>query len=136
MPHLWFLTLIPVSGFPRPIVFQVRHVVHLSFQKETHAVNKLLICDSGWLQEPLDAADVDSSACDETGSVASGDDVNASASSSFLTPRSGPISDQHGTSLLRDDSASSDVDDTVDQHKQGLQIWLKSLFALFQDRQQ
>jgi len=77
---------------------------------------------AGWFQEPLDISpvDLDSSAC-ETGSVASGDDVNGSVSSSFLTPLRN-INDHLGDSLLRDDSASSDVEDAVEENKQGANI--------------
>ena len=65
----------------------------------------------------MSAVDVDSSAC-ETASVASGDDVNGSISSSVLPPL-GMINDQLGDSLLRDDSASSDVEDANKQIKEG-----------------
>jgi len=61
--------------------------------------------------------DLDSSACD-TESIASGDGVNGSFSSSLLSPL-GNIDDHLGDSLLRDDSASSDIEDANEEEKDG-----------------
>jgi len=83
----------------------------------------LCSCGYGCLQERLNAlaADMDSSACDDTGSVASGDDVRGSTSSSFLTPLCGMVKNQLRDHLLRTDSASSDIEDAVEsQPKQVL----------------
>jgi len=74
----------------------------------------------------MSAMDLDSSAA-ETGSLASGDDVNGSVSSSFLTPL-GKINDHLGDSLFRDDSASSVVEDAIEEHKQG---WNDSHYFIF-----
>jgi len=56
--------------------------------------------------------DVNSSTC-ETASVAS-DDINGSVVDGL-----GNINDQLGDSLLREDSASSDVEDTNGDNEQG-----------------
>jgi len=68
---------------------------------------------AGWFQETLDvsAADLDTSA-GETGSVASGDDVSESVSSSVLAPL-GRIADH------LEDSDSSDVDQKNKENKEG-----------------
>ena len=62
-------------------------------------------------------ADADSSIWD-TGSVASGDDVNGSVSNSFLSPLS-DMNDQLTAGLLHQDSDSSDIEDTNDENKEG-----------------
>ena len=61
--------------------------------------------------------DPDSSTCD-TASVAGGDDVNESVSSSVLSPL-GDVDDHLANSLLRDDSFSSDIEDADKQKKEG-----------------
>ena len=66
----------------------------------------------------MSAADLDSSTCD-TASVASGDDVNGSVSSSLLSPL-GNVDDHLADSLLHDDSASSDDEDASEDRKEGL----------------
>ena len=67
---------------------------------------------AGWFQESLDVSPVDFD------SSVSDDDADESVSNSFLTPLE-QINGELGDSLLRDNSASSDVEDTVEKQKPG-----------------